>query len=131
MQLTGSSSRSGPVSASRPSPPALSPDGEQDDGVGDDDDDQREEVREDHPEDGVESFPGRRGEGVVGDALGVPGEVRVRLHVEDVYLRAGGQRRQRPRGRQQDAHVARRLPRRQRTHDGIEPAKERSEEKGW
>ncbi len=44
------------------------------------------QVREHHPEDGVEPLPGGGGEGVVGDALGVPAEVRVGLHVEDVDL---------------------------------------------
>ena len=44
------------------------------------------QVREYHPEYGVEPLPGGGWEGVVGDALGVPAEVRVGLHVEDVDL---------------------------------------------
>ena len=66
---------------------ALLDDGEEDDGVGDDDDQEWEQVDHDDAEDGVSCGPGLAGEGVEGDALRVPVEVRVYLDVENVDLR--------------------------------------------
>jgi hypothetical protein len=65
---------------------ALLDDGEEDDGVRDDDDEEREQVDHDDAEDGVGSGPRLAGEGVEGDALRVPVEVRVYLDVENVDL---------------------------------------------
>ena len=60
---------------------------DEDDCVGDDDDEQGQQVDHDDPEDGVGRLPGRTRERVEGDALGVPFELRVDLNVEDVNLK--------------------------------------------
>ncbi len=65
---------------------ALLFDGEQDDWVGDDDDEEREDVGHDHSQGDVDSLPVGAGERVVRDALDVVGEVRVILHVEHIDL---------------------------------------------
>ena len=65
----------------------LLDDGDEDDCVGDDDDEQGQQVDHHDPEDGVRSLPGRTGERVEGDALGVPLELRVFFHVENVNLK--------------------------------------------
>ena len=66
--------------------PGLPVDGDQYDGVGDDDDGERHQVHHDHAKDGVRGLVLFRGEGVERHALSVPREVRVHLHVEYVHL---------------------------------------------
>ena len=66
--------------------PALLVDGDEDDGVGDDDYDQGDEIHGDDSEHGVRRLPLGRRERVERDALGVPLEVRVRLDVKYVCL---------------------------------------------
>ena len=59
---------------------------DEDDGVRDDNNHERNEVDHDDAEDHVGRLPGLARERVEGDALSVPGELRVDLHVEHVHL---------------------------------------------
>ena len=71
---------------------ALVVDGGEDDGVGDNDDDQGDQVHHDHAEDGVGRLVARWGEAVECDALGVPRERGVGFHVKNVHLEEKGRR---------------------------------------
>ena len=66
--------------------PTLLVDRGEDDGVGDDNDKERNEVHHDHAENGVSSLVALRGERMKRHALSVPRKIRVGLHMENVHL---------------------------------------------